>query len=394
MKKIILFCVTFIFIFFIGIKSISALGFELASTDATVDDNQNVTITGKITNTSWPTGYGIKKIEGELSFNTNYLSFLSVTTSSAGVFSITSTNISAGKVSIVIEAAATNGILTDSVLFSVVLRAVSPTTGTNVSYKINAKGLTDKDGNKPASEYPSTTITSNNLKVVVSEVESTNANLKTLILKNPDNENISYTPTFTATTISYAATVDYEIDSVTISATPSDTASTITGTGNVELSTVGDKTVTIVVTAEAGNTKTYTLVITRNPSDTDKSKLKAMTIEGFDDFEFSKDKTVYTLYILKPIAVLNIAPTPVDAAATYAITNNTNLKDGSAIRIVVTSKDKLETTTYYIKIKDKRTTTTISNSTVYERNPYVIIGLSAISFGLLGTLIYVIKKEG
>ncbi len=394
MKKIILFCVTFIFIFFIGIKSISALGFELASTDATVDDNQNVTITGKITNTSWPTGYGIKKIEGELSFNTNYLSFLSVTTSSAGVFSITSTNISAGKVSIVIEAAATNGILTDSVLFSVVLRAVSPTTGTNVSYKINANGLTDKDGNKPASEYPSTTITSNNLKVVVSEVESTNANLKTLVLKNSDNESISYTPTFTASTISYAATVDYEIDSVTISATPSDTASTITGTGNVELSTVGDKTVTIVVTAEAGNTKTYTLVITRNPSDTDKSKLKAMTIEGFDDFEFSKDKTVYTLYILKPIAVLNIAPTPVDAAATYAITNNTNLKDGSAIRIVVTSKDKLETTTYYIKIKDKRTTTTISNSTVYERNPYVIIGLSAISFGLLGTLIYVIKKEG
>lgn len=394
MKKIILFCVTFIFIFFIGIKSISALGFELASTDATVDDNQNVTITGKITNTSWPTGYGIKKIEGELSFNTNYLSFLSVTTSSAGVFSITSTNISAGKVSIVIEAAATNGILTDSVLFSVVLRAVSPTTGTNVSYKINANGLTDKDGNKPASEYPSTAITSNSLKVVVSEVESTNANLKTLVLKNSDNESISYTPTFTATTVSYAATVDYEIDSVTISATPSDTASTITGTGNVELSTVGDKTVTIVVTAEAGNTKTYTLVITRNPSDTDKSKLKAMTIEGFDDFEFSKDKTVYTLYILKPIAVLNIAPTPVDAAATYAITNNTNLKDGSAIRIVVTSKDKLETTTYYIKIKDKRTTTTISNSTVYERNPYVIIGLSAISFGLLGTLIYVIKKEG
>jgi len=393
-RKTLLFFTTFIFIFFLGIKSISALGFELASTDATINDNQNVTITGKITNTSWPTGYGIKKIEGELSFNTNYLSFLSVTTSSPGVFTVTSTNISAGKVSIVIEATATNGILTDSVLFSVVLRATAPTTGTNVSYKINANGLTDKDGNKPASEYPSTTTTSNNLKVVVGEVESTDANLKTLSLKDSDNNSITYTPVFAASTISYAATVDYEIDSVAVSATPNDSSATITGTGTTALTTVGDKTITLVVTAEAGNTKTYTIVITRNPSNSDKSKLKSMIIEGFDDFEFSKNKTVYTLYISNKIPELKIVVETVDPDATFAITNNTNLKDGSKVRIVVTSKDKLETTTYYIKIKDKNATTTKSSTTAYERNPYIIIGLSTISFGLLGALIYVIKKEG
>lgn len=394
MKKIALICTIFLFMFLIGTCNLNALGFELASTDATINDEENVTITGKITNTSWPTGYGIKKIEGELSFNTTYLSYISVTTSSAGVFSITSTNISAGKIGIVIEASATNGILTDSVLFTVVLKAIKPTTGTNVSYKINANGLTDKDGNKPASEYPSTSISSNNLKVVVSEINSANANLKTLSIKDSDNASVTYTPTFLATTTSYEATVEYDIDSVVVAATADDSSATITGAGNIILNSVGEKTVTIVVTAEAGNTKTYTLVITKNPSLSDKSKLKSMTIKGFDDFEFSKDKTIYTLYIENPISSLEITPTPVDAAATVSITNNTNLKDGSKIRIIVTSKDKKETTTYYIKIEDKRAVTTKSSSDVYKRNPYIIIGLSTISFGLLGALIYVIKKEG
>nr|WP_105605239.1 cadherin-like beta sandwich domain-containing protein [Cronobacter sakazakii] len=80
-------------------------------------------------------------------------------------------------------------------------------------------------------------------------------------------------PGFSASNTSYHATVDYAVSSVTLTPVTTHTASTVTVNGNVVSSgsaspsvnlSVGTNTLTIVVTAEDGTTKNYSLTIQRN----------------------------------------------------------------------------------------------------------------------------------
>lgn len=85
-----------------------------------------------------------------------------------------------------------------------------------------------------------------------------NAYLKTLTVgKN------TLSPAFSVSdTTSYTLSVDSDVTSVTISATAVSSTSTITGTGKKTLNK-GANTFTIVCKSESGNTRTYTLTITR-----------------------------------------------------------------------------------------------------------------------------------
>nr|ELX6144525.1 cadherin-like beta sandwich domain-containing protein [Cronobacter sakazakii] len=80
-------------------------------------------------------------------------------------------------------------------------------------------------------------------------------------------------PGFSASNTSYHATVDYAVSSVTLTPVTTHNASTVTVNGNVVSSgsaspsvnlSVGTNTLTIVVTAEDGTTKNYSVVIQRN----------------------------------------------------------------------------------------------------------------------------------
>ncbi|WP_196359718.1 cadherin-like beta sandwich domain-containing protein, partial [Cronobacter sakazakii] len=80
-------------------------------------------------------------------------------------------------------------------------------------------------------------------------------------------------PGFSASNTSYHATVDYAVSSVTLTPVTTHTAATVTVNGNVVSSgsaspsvnlSVGTNTLTIVVTAEDGTTKNYSVVIQRN----------------------------------------------------------------------------------------------------------------------------------
>ncbi len=396
MKRFLLHSLTILFVFLFATYSINALGFELASTDVTKNEDENITITGTITNTSWPTTFGIKKIEGEFYFDSNFISFVSVTTSSPGVFTVSNSVVSPGKVSIVVETSSANGILTDSLLFSVALKCTGPTSGSDIYYKIISGGITDKDGNKlePGNATYTTPVTSNKLRAVISKIKSTNNNLRTLTIKDSDNKELTYTPVFNATTTSYSITVPYETPKVTISATADDSAATVAGIGDATLE-VGDQTVTLTVTSESGSAKTYTIKITKEEENSNRTKLKSLTIEEYKDFLFNPELYTYTLYIDKPLKDLTFEYEVMIEGSTVEIKNNKNLKDGSIIKIVVTSSDKKNEETYNIRIRDKNATTTVTKEEITKggRNPYIIIGLSAVSFGILGALIYIIKKE-
>ena len=81
-------------------------------------------------------------------------------------------------------------------------------------------------------------------------------------------------PTFDKDTIGYTASVPYNVSSVTVTPTASDSGATITmGTGSDTVASgaasdaqtlvVGDNAIVITVTAEAGNTKIYTVTVRR-----------------------------------------------------------------------------------------------------------------------------------
>ena len=86
---------------------------------------------------------------------------------------------------------------------------------------------------------------------------STNANLKSLEI-----EGYELTPAFAKDISSYSLEVPNEVESITINATKDDSSATVSGDGVKEL-TEGLNKFEIVVTAEKGNKKTYTVDVTR-----------------------------------------------------------------------------------------------------------------------------------
>lgn len=69
-------------------------------------------------------------------------------------------------------------------------------------------------------------------------------------------------PEYDPDTLTYTATVGNDIHTVTISALPYATTSTVSGTGSIGLA-VGENVIPITVTAERGDTRTYTLRVVR-----------------------------------------------------------------------------------------------------------------------------------
>ena len=97
----------------------------------------------------------------------------------------------------------------------------------------------------------------------------------------------SLTPTFSADVSSYSLIVPYSVSSVTVSAKPYAATTTVSGTGSRALN-VGSNTVVITATAQNGDQKTYTLLITRENAPagetsvhSDVLKFNGQTVYGF-----------------------------------------------------------------------------------------------------------------
>ena len=101
--------------------------------------------------------------------------------------------------------------------------------------------------------------TNSNNKTTNSSTKSSNANLSNLGITPNDFKG------FKAQTTSYNVTVPTDVESVTIYANAQDSKAKISGVGKQNLQT-GKNEFEVVVTAEDGTTKTYTLNITRDTS--------------------------------------------------------------------------------------------------------------------------------
>ena len=191
-----------------------------------------------------------------------------------------------------------------------------------------------------------------NISVTGSGSSTTKSSVNTLSSLSVSNTNISLN--------NLSTTVQNSITSVNISANPTDTKATVTGTGTKTLN-VGTNTFNIVVTAEDGSTKTYTIRITRqNASSTTKSNVNTLNSLSVSNTNISLNNLSAT--VQNSVTSVNISANPTDTKATVTGTGTKTLNVGTnTFNIVVTAEDG-STKTYTVRITRQNASSTTKSS--------------------------------
>ena len=189
--------------------------------------------------------------------------------------------------------------------------------------------------------------------------ESDNANLSNLGIRPNDFTG------FKPGTTTYNVTVPEDVESVEVYATAQDSGATISGTGNRTLQ-YGANALNVVVTAEDGTTKTYTINVTRegaeeseeeqpeeNTEDTEIiNGLSNITIKDLElEPAFSSDVYEYTVDYIGEATSLDIETVATDPSYTVEILGNEELKEGeNTITILVSDSEGNNVATYQLTV--------------------------------------------
>lgn len=223
----------------------------------------------------------------------------------AGNFSVTSSNQS------VLSGGSSNSWIEGSVTYTFVAKAAGTATIT-----VKPIDAADYDGNV-FSAVKSVTITVGN-KTTSSSIKKDLSSDNTLSSLSIDGVNLE--PAFNKNTTSYNVNLEAGVTKINVKATPNDKSAKVTGIGEIEVSE-GNNNIEVVVTAENGSTKTYTITanvkeydpinvkvenskytVVRNiknvtaPNGYEETKIK---IKGEEVPAFKNKTTGYTLVLLK-----------------------------------------------------------------------------------------------
>ncbi len=200
--------------------------------------------------------------------------------------------------------------------------------------------------------------------IVVTRAASSNADLSALAVSAG-----TLSPAFASNTTSYAAGVTHATTSITVTPTPADSTATVkvngtnvtsgNASGAIALN-VGANTASVLVTAQDGTTKTYTINVTRAPGSN--SALASLTLSaGTLSPTFAPGTAAYTASV--PYSTASVAATATVAQSGATLTVNgqatasgtpsapIDLAPGAnTIDVVVTAQDGIATTTYQIQI--------------------------------------------
>jgi hypothetical protein len=171
--------------------------------------------------------------------------------------------------------------------------------------------------------------------------KSTNNNLASLTV---DGKSV---PGFAASVTSYKL-ANTDADSITIGATTSDSKATLSGTGKKSLA-YGSNSFNVVVTAESGAKKTYSISISRNDYRSVNNDLKSLVVEGYD-LIFDKDKLTYTVIVDNVVTAVNISAQAADEKAKVTGTGTKSLKIYSNIINIDVTAENLTKKTYTINV--------------------------------------------
>lgn len=186
-----------------------------------------------------------------------------------------------------------------------------------------------------------------------SQSESSNANLSNLGIRPHDFSG------FRSATTSYSVTVPADTESVEVYAEAQDSNATVMGTGTVNLQE-GENTINVVVTAENGTTKTYTIVITRETAEDSEENTEIIEGEGLASLsiqnielspKFETNVYEYTAKYIGKDTSLQIEADPTNEEYQVEIVGNEDLKEGeNLITILVSDSDGNNVATYQITV--------------------------------------------
>ena len=152
---------------------------------------------------------------------------------------------------------------------------------------------------------------------------------------------------------------------------------------------LGENVVKVVVTAENGSKKTYTLNVTR--ASLNNNYLKSITFEGIE-FEFDKDVLNYNLE-LKDVTVteLDIEYELEDPNADIQVIGNENLSFGKNVIKVIVTSDNDETRTYTFVVDKIDPNAIITDKESFEDWMLILLGLMFVT--IIVQLVIIFKRK-
>lgn len=264
-------------------------------------------------------------------------------------------------------------------------------TGNDADEQVTSKSITVGTTTTKRQETTSTTVTPT--QTTTQAPKSNNANLKTLSVVSDDDSEVTLSPKFDALVYEYEATVPSTVKTIAINATMEDSKANMVISNNVndELTPGENNKITVTVTAEDGTKKAYVINVKREALTAD-ATLQSLSIKECKSFELKPDKFTYTVKVKKSVKELTLDYVLSDENSSVEIEGNENLKDGSKVKITVTAEDGTKKVYTLTISKEQETTKKDTSNISVEKNPLIIMGLSIIAFGLIGGIIYVIKK--
>ena len=223
--------------------------------------------------------------------------------------------------------------------------AVNKNTNRNTTNQSTTKNTTTKNANNT----DNTANTANTTKT-----KSSNANLSNLGIKPHDFTG------FKSGTTSYQAVIPEDTKTVEVYAKTQDAKAIITGTGKKTLES-GENKLEVVVTAEDGTKKTYTINITRGePNEGDENLEEPEEVDGLSTLkikdvnlspEFKTDIYEYAAKYIGENTKLEIETIPTSENYKVEVIGNEDIQEGeNIITVLVSEKDGDNVATYQITL--------------------------------------------
>lgn len=315
-----------------------------------------------------PDGSNLSTVTGKLNYDTSLLECTQISSSAGyaknGTISATESQINGTKMTVTAVYKVKSGISNKTISTSINLSelytvnsdknqasSLRPSGNINViEESSNSSSGSSSSSNSSSSSSGNSSQTGSNSAETTKK--SSNANLSNLGIKPNDFTG------FKSGTTTYNVTVPNEVDSVEVYATKADSKAKITGTGTKSLQE-GENALSVVVTAEDGTTKTYTINVTREVAKEEenteketevKKGLSSISINNLElNPEFATDVYEYTVKYIGEETSLDITTVPTDANYKIEILGNQELKEGeNIVTILVTDAEGNNIATYQL----------------------------------------------
>lgn len=244
---------------------------------------------------------------------------------------------------------------------------VNATNNSGGSNSGSGSGSTGTTGGNSGSSSSNSGSQSGNSGTNTPAKKSNNANLKDLGIKPNDFSGFSKNPSKE----NWNATVPYNVEEVEVYAKKGHSAQTISGTGNKRLKE-GSNKLEVVVTAEDGTKKTYTINVVRNSADEEMvpnvidenteekpEELRLTAISLQDDLNlvlspyFNSEIFDYTVEVESDLEKLELSGIPNVNGATVEISGNENLVAGENLITLTVKAEGYDDVVYKITVNKK-----------------------------------------